>query len=74
VGVEANAAHHTLRLRPIVPRQLGTVSVTGLPLFGERIGLQAAGENVVATGLPAGITLNSSTPNRFGVSEGELSW
>ena len=73
VGVEANAAHHTLRLRPVVPSRLGTLSVTGLSLFGERVALQASGENVVATGLPPGITLNSSTPNRFGASDSELS-
>jgi hypothetical protein len=71
--VEANAAHHTLRLRPIVPNRLGTLSVSGLSLFGERVALRASGENVVATGLPPGITLNSSTPNRFGVTDGELS-
>ena len=73
VGVEANASHRTLRLRPVVPAALGTISLTGLPLLGERIGLQASGEYVVATGLPPEITLNSSTPNRFGPTEGELS-
>ena len=71
-GIEANAPHRTLRLRPAVPVELGTLSVSGLPLFGGSLTVKAVADKVLASGLPAGVTLNSSTPNRFGWSEDDL--
>lgn len=72
VGIEANTPHHMLRLRPVVPLELGTMTVSGIPLFGTSVTVRATADNVLASGLPAGVSLNSSTPNRFGWSEDDL--